>query len=119
VGQSFNITGVNYYAFGEYNIEPRMASDVEFASGIADAGVLNTVTLGPNPASNLIVVSLGQAPGSKVDFTLTDMQGRMVQMGSFSGSQGRINVDQLATGTYQLMLTNAKLAKTFAVQVAR
>jgi hypothetical protein len=119
VGQSFNITGVNYYAFGEYNIEPRMASDVEFASGIADAGVMNTVTLGPNPASNLIVVSLGQAAGSKVDFTLTDMQGHMVQMGSFSGSQGRINVDQLATGTYQLMLTNAKLAKTFAVQVAR
>lgn len=119
VGTNYNITGVNYYTFGEFNILPRMASDVELATSIADAGMLGTITYGPNPASNLVQVNMGQAAGSKVVFTLTDMQGRTVQRGTFTGSQGHINVNGMAAGTYQLTLTSGPLVKTVAVQVAR
>lgn len=119
VGETYNITGVNQYDFGEYNIQPRMSSDVEFASGIAGAGVLASVTFGPNPATELVNVNLGQAAGSNVDYTLSDMQGRAVQTGVFSGSQGRIHVGDVATGLYHLTLRSTALVKTFALQVAR
>ncbi len=119
LGTAYNVTGVNYYSFGEYNIEPRMASDVEFSSGIADAGVLNTISFGPNPATGLMQVNLGQATGSVVQFELTDLHGRAVQSGTFTGSQGQINVAGMATGLYHLTLRSKELVKSVAVQVAR
>jgi hypothetical protein len=119
LGTAYNVTGVNYFTFGEFNIEPRMASDVEFSSGIAGAGVLNTISFGPNPATNLLNVHLGQATGSSVEYTLTDLQGRAVQTGTFSGSQGQVNVASMAAGLYHLTLRSNKLVKVFAVQVAR
>ncbi|MEO5584358.1 MAG: T9SS type A sorting domain-containing protein, partial [Flavobacteriales bacterium] len=119
IGNTYNITGVNYYSFAEYNIEPRITTDVEFASGISAAGVLTAVQVGPNPATSILNVSLGQATGSQVDYTLTDMQGRMVQSGQFSGAQGQLNVNDMATGLYHLTLRSSELVKTFAVQVAR
>ncbi len=119
IGNTYNITGVNYYSFAEYNIEPRITTDVEFASGISAAGVLTTVQVGPNPATSILNVNLGQATGSQVDYSLTDMQGRMVQSGQFSGAQGQLNVNDMATGLYHLTLRSSELVKTFAVQVAR
>lgn len=119
IGTTYNITGVNYYTFEEYNIEPRMASDVEFSSGIADAGVLGTITFGPNPATKLVEVQLGQAAGSNVDYILTDMQGRAVQSGVVSGSQGRINVGDMAEGLYHVTFRSNALVKTVALQVVR
>lgn len=119
LGNTYNITGVNYYSFEEYNIEPRMESDVEFANAISEAGVLASVQVGPNPAKNILNVSLGQAAGSQVLYTLTDMQGRAVQSGQFSGAQGQLNVNDMATGLYHLTLRSSKLVKTFAVQVAQ
>lgn len=118
VGGVFNITGVNYFTFGEFNILPRMASDVEFSTGIAEAGLLNTISFGPNPASNQIEVTMGKAAGNDLAYTLTDMQGRRVQTGTFNGSKAQINVGGMAAGTYQLTLTSGTLVKTFAVQVA-
>lgn len=119
IGNILDITGVNYFAYGEYNIQPRMTSDVDFLTGISAAGVLSTVQVGPNPATNILNVSLGQAAGSQVEYTLTDMQGRMVQNGQFFGAQGQLNVNDMATGLYHLTLRSSELVKTFTVQVAR
>ncbi|MBZ0206677.1 MAG: carbohydrate binding domain-containing protein [Flavobacteriales bacterium] len=119
IGNTYNITGVNYYSFSEYNILPRMESDVEFASGIADAGFLAAVTVGPNPATSLINVNLGHEAGSNVDYTFTDMQGRTIQSGQFSGTYGQLDVQGMATGLYHLTLRSNALVKTIAVQVAQ
>jgi len=118
VGTSYNITGVNYYTFGEYNIQPRMPSDVEFASGIAEAGLLDAITFGPNPATNLLHIQLGDAAGSQLLYHLTDLQGRTVQSGQLSSSQAQLSVSELPAGLYHLTLRNQALVKTFAVQVA-
>lgn len=122
LGQMFNVTGVvsytNYENVPEYNIQPRMASDVTGTSGIVDAGVLNTIRFGPNPATNLLQVNLGQAAGSSVEYVLADLQGRAVQTGTFSGSQGTVQVSEMATGLYHLTLRSNKLVKSVAVQVA-
>lgn len=119
VGNVYNITGVNFYDFGEYNIQPRMASDVDLATGIAGAGLLETISFGPNPATHLLQVDLGQAAGSNVEFTLTDMQGRTLQTGAFSDSRGQINVGGVAVGTYHLTFRSNEFVKTMVVQVAR
>lgn len=118
VGTAYNITGVNYYTFGEYNILPRMASDVEFSSSIAEAGLLDAITFGPNPATNLLHLHLGDAAGSQVVYHLTDLQGRTVQSGQLSGSQAQLSVSELPAGLYHLTLRSQALVKTFAVQVA-
>ncbi|MGV9011699.1 MAG: T9SS type A sorting domain-containing protein [Flavobacteriales bacterium] len=119
LGTAYNVTGVNYYAFSEYNILPRMASDVEFASGIADAGVLATVQVGPNPATEQLTVNLGQAANTNVSYTLTDLQGRTLQSGVFTGERGELEVAFMATGLYHLTLRSANMVKSFGVQVVR
>ncbi|MBP8824306.1 MAG: carbohydrate binding domain-containing protein [Flavobacteriales bacterium] len=119
LGTAYNVTGVNYYTFGEYNIQPRMASDVDFATAVRESDLSGSMTVGPNPASDLLHVNLGQAGGSSVEYALTDMQGRTVQSGSFSGSQGTINVAGRATGLYHLTLRSKEQVKSVAVQVVR
>ncbi len=118
LGNSYNITGVNYYSFEQYNILPRQANDVEFSSGISTVGALATVSVGPNPTKDLLQVNLGQAAGSAVDYTLTDMQGRMVRNGQFNGTRGQLSVNDMLAGMYHLTLRSNDLVKTFAVQVA-
>ncbi|MBK8583761.1 MAG: hypothetical protein IPL86_18715 [Flavobacteriales bacterium] len=119
LGTTYNVTGVNYYSFSEYNIQPRMASDVEIASGIAEAGVLATVQVGPNPATEQLTVNLGQAANTNVSYTFTDLQGRTLQSGVFAGERGMLNVADIATGMYRLTLRSNKLVNSIAVQVAR
>ncbi|MBK9420722.1 MAG: T9SS type A sorting domain-containing protein [Flavobacteriales bacterium] len=119
LGQSYNVTGIVSFGFDEYAIQPRMASDVEIASSIADAGVLATVQVGPNPATEQLTVNLGQAANTSVSYTLTDLQGRTLQSGVFTGERGELQVASMATGFYHLTLRSAKMVKSFGVQVVR
>ena len=122
LGQVFNVTGVvsftNFQNTPEYNIQPRMASDVDIVTGISDVAELASVAVGPNPAAHILNVILGQASGNAVDYTLTDMQGRMIQNGQFTGTRGQLSVIDMPTGMYHLTLRSNHLVKTFAVQVA-
>jgi len=117
VGGVYNITGVDWYDFGEYNILPRVATDVELATGIRDAGVLATVAVGPNPTQDLIHITMGDAAATNVEYTLTDIQGRSVIAGRFHGQREQLDLGGLPAGTYQLVLRNADSARTFGVQV--
>ncbi|MCI1751376.1 MAG: hypothetical protein LKM36_00500 [Flavobacteriales bacterium] len=119
LGQAYNVTGIVSFGFDEYAIQPRMASDVEIASSIADAGVLATVQVGPNPATDQLTVNLGQAANSNVLYTLTDLQGRTLQTGTFTGARGELEMASMATGFYHLTLRSAKLVKAFGIQVVR
>lgn len=119
LGTAYNVTGIDYFSYGAFEIQPRMTSDVEIASGIADAGVLATVQVGPNPATDHLSVNLGQAANSNVLYTLTDLQGRTMQSGTFTGARGELSVASMATGFYHLTLRSAKLVKAFGIQVVR
>ncbi len=118
LNEQLSVTGVDYFAYAEYNIQPRMASDVDFISGIANAGAMNTITFGPNPASDLLNINFGSAAGFQMNYTLTDLQGRTLQAGQFTGDRAQLNVSDMATGLYHLTLRSNTLVKTFAVQVA-
>jgi len=118
VGNILTVTGVNYYSFAEYDIEPRMAADIDFTTSIAEAGVLSGVSFGPNPATDLLEINLGRAAGSNVTYTIADLQGRTVQSGLMNGQRTVLNVGSMAEGLYHLTLRSNALVKTFAVQVA-
>lgn len=117
LGDVMTVTGVNYYNFEEYNIQPRFQDDVDFGSGIAEEGAWSTLSVGPNPAHDLLHIDLGQVAGNVV-YTLTDTQGRTVQSGEISNARTQLGVGGLTTGLYHLTLRTNKLVKTFAVQVA-
>lgn len=119
LGQVFNITGINFYDFGEYNIQPRMASDVETSTAVAEAGKLATVAVGPNPANELLTIQLGDVAGQPVNFQITDLQGRTVLNGQMAAATNRIDVTSMPAGLYHLTLRTPEGTKTFAVQVVR
>ncbi|MFT3884122.1 MAG: T9SS type A sorting domain-containing protein [Flavobacteriales bacterium] len=118
LGTHYNITGVNYYAFGEYNIQPRMAADIEIANGIAEAGILAGTSVFPNPASDLLTLDLGSAAGQRVGYTLSDMQGRMIARGQVSDQRSTLSVDGLSAGLYHLTLSTDAFRKNITVSVA-
>lgn len=119
VGQVLNVTGVVSFAFGEYNLQPRFAEDVEFATAVAEVGALSTATLFPNPAADVVTVDLGAAAGQQVSYRLTDMVGRTIATGLVSDARFMLNVTGLSAGRYHLELRTEQLARTVAVQVVR
>ncbi|MBS1581433.1 MAG: T9SS type A sorting domain-containing protein [Bacteroidetes bacterium] len=96
-----------------------MTADVETASGIAEAGVLATVTVGPNPAADMLTIALGQAAGRRVEYTLTDATGRALRTGVLTSDRTVLGTEGLVNGTYHLTLCSAELLKSIAVQVVR
>lgn len=119
VGQVFTIIGVNFYDFGEYNIQPRMASDVDLSTAVGEAGELATVAVGPNPAHDLLTIHLGDAAGQRVNYRFTDVQGRTVLTGQLAAATNRIDVADVPAGLYHLTLRTLEGTRTFAVQVVR
>ncbi len=122
VGQTFDVTGVvsftNFQNSPEYNIQPRMAADVDLSTAVQEQHAMAGVAVGPNPAQDVLNVHLGNMGSKSFTYTLVDMQGRTVQSGQLSGSTAQLNVQGLPTGMYQLSLRNSEAAKSFAVQVA-
>jgi hypothetical protein len=66
------------------------------------------LNLFPNPANDLLQVSIlstpGFNPGDKYVFTVMDISGKQVLQGNFSGTQARISVENLAPGSYTLLI---------------
>jgi hypothetical protein len=117
VGAVYTITGVNFYDFGEFNIQPRMTSDVEWITGIAAVSAFATATMGPNPASEQFTIRWAEAADHKVEYTLTDAQGRLVRSGRFGSGLLQIPLADMPAGLYHLVLRTAGARMVFPVQV--
>jgi uncharacterized protein YjdB len=60
----------------------------------------------PNPANSLVnILVSGVNSYDKVDARLIDMTGKDVYMGTFDGGKGSINVSELPSGVYSVMLS--------------
>ena len=81
------------------------------------AATANEVSLYPNPAQDVVTVSLGQLPAVGARVTVADMMGRVV-LSDKLGANGELSVAQLQTGTYIVTVETGgqkisrKLAKT-------
>lgn len=115
VGNSYDITGCIHYANGAWKIEPRFPADIVEATSISE-NLFGEATLGPNPATDVLRVRTGLPVGTRVQFTLTDALGRIVNSGQLNGI-GTLDVQELTTGLYHLTLRTGNGAKSFAVEV--
>lgn len=106
VGQVYNITGVLQFAFSEWRILPRSAADVELVTGINEL-VSASITLSPNPATEVIRLDMPQADGGRFDYTIIDATGRFVRSGTWVGSS--LSVSDLPSGTYLLRLASSEV----------
>lgn len=120
LGQVFNVTGVVSFGFGEFNIQPRMTSDVEIATGVSTVSAFAGASVYPNPASELVTLELGSAAGQRVEYTLTDATGRTVLAGSLVGQdRTALGVQGLNNGLYHLTLRGEQQVRTLPVYVVR
>jgi hypothetical protein len=119
VGTSYSVTGCMFYSFGKYKIEPRDLNDVEVANSIADNAYFANVTVGPVPANEVLYISVGELASDRVEYMLTDLQGRSIANGTFTSDRNIINVSGLNTGSYVLTLRTTEATRSTIVMVLR
>ena len=105
VGSFYSVTGVITFTFSEWKVEPRMASDIEVSTGIAElAG--STVSLFPNPTNGVVTVDLADIKG-RTELTLSDATGRVVLTTVTSNERIVLDASTLPNGIYLMTLRNA------------
>ncbi|MEX1132676.1 MAG: carbohydrate binding domain-containing protein [Flavobacteriales bacterium] len=100
---AYNVTGPVQYAFEEYRILPRDASDVEISTGLNESAFAG-VQLYPNPSIDLITLTGIQ---DRTEFMLSDAVGREVLTGILVNERNTISVQDLPAGLYVITLRNA------------
>ena len=84
---------------------------------VADINSSN-LTLSPNPASDIINVSVNLVDPSKTsELTVTDMTGRVVYTETINGASATISTDSLESGMYIIQVKNGDLISTSKVSV--
>jgi hypothetical protein len=105
VGTFYSVRGVITFTFGEWKVEPRMASDIEVSTGVDElAG--NAVSLFPNPTNGVVTVDLSGITG-RTELSLSDASGRVALSAVSSNERLVLDVSTLPTGIYVMTLRNA------------
>ncbi len=102
LGQIFDVTGIVLYSFGEYNLVPRMASDIALVTSVNEL-VNTSITMYPNPANDQFTLELGQLSGH-TEYVISDINGRTVATGVLTSDRTTIAVDAIANGSYVVTL---------------
>ncbi|OBX22180.1 MULTISPECIES: T9SS type A sorting domain-containing protein [Bizionia] len=70
----------------------------------------------PNPTSDYVVLAISDAKLTDLSYALFDLQGRVVVKGSVSQERSKISMENLASGTYILKVSqNNQALKTFKI----
>lgn len=70
----------------------------------------NDVYLFPNPAQEVVTIKFGTA--SSTEITITDQTGRVVFVETFTENEAKLNVESLANGVYNVIVTNENQQNT-------
>ncbi len=103
LNQGYDVTGVMFYSFGNFKIEPRDSTDIQQSLAVSieeNSNDLN-VSIFPNPVNDIFTVS-GVELGTAEIFSA---EGKLVQ--SFSLNYiNTVNVSQLGKGVYILRIVS-------------
>jgi hypothetical protein len=76
----------------------------------------NNVSIQPNPTSDFAIIKLDDQNLSNAQYTLTDINGKVIQQNKIENKQTFVSFQDLANATYFIqVVTNNQKAKTFKV----
>ena len=102
LNQNYDITGIVFYSFETFKIMPRMESDVQIATGIADINTVGSISLFPNPATDILNLTWDDAAGN-VAYNIYSANGQQVKRGTISRPMGTLDVSELTPGIYNIL----------------
>ncbi|MBS1773205.1 MAG: T9SS type A sorting domain-containing protein [Bacteroidetes bacterium] len=94
MGTPFNITTFNCYY------------EAYFDLGVKDAQVSNNMVLYPNPASDVVTLSLEKNTGNKFSVVFINAVGQTVIKQDVASGSANIQISQLPQGLYKVMVKN-------------
>ncbi len=103
MGTNYDVTGIMYYSFGEYKLEPRDTTDISLSPTISLEEKSNDLTLSifPNPVSDFFTiegVNLGTAE-------IMNAEGKIIRSISLNYIN-TIDVSELTNGMYIIKVTS-------------
>lgn len=101
IGTFYNITGIAYERLGDYRILPRYASDISIAV-FAEKIEKETIQIYPNPASEMLNIV------SEVNISKIEIRNIIGQTVKSSSNSNNINISQLDSGLYFVVLFDGK-----------
>lgn len=108
VGQTYHVTGVVNFAFGNFRLSPRFASDINEQLSTTEQ-VLNTVKIYPNPAREIVQIEGLDSQSMQV----TDALGKAknISLTSINDNSLKLDVSDWPKGVYFLSDSTGKNMK--------
>jgi len=98
--------------------EIKIDATIATSTNVPNAELDIDLVASPNPASEYTKVSIGKIEG-EMQYSLTDMSGRLLRQGAINNTEFRLNTSTLTTGTYTLSINNQLGSKTILLNVAQ
>lgn len=90
--------------------------EINVVTGIDNTEINLSATVYPNPAVDMVTLSVTEISTENMAFILCDVQGRLIRNEKLSGSQTTISMAELKKATYLIkVLNNNKEVKTFKI----
>lgn len=99
------LEGVNYYRIKVADVANKSTYS-NIVTARTNAGNVFTLQAYPNPAHDMLTVTLNGNHSDKGTLTITDMMGRVVKQMPFSGDHMSIDIKELAAGNYMIRYTD-------------
>lgn len=104
IGTRYDVTGVVFYSYNRFRIEPRMASDIAISTGVREA-VAREISVYPNPVTAGEPVRIeGLASGSLVQ--VLDVTGKVILSDIHTSNGNYTMPSKLRSGLYFIQVTN-------------
>ncbi len=104
VGTRYDVTGVVFFSYNRFRIEPRMASDIAISTGIREASS-REITVYPNPTHAGEVIKIdGLSSGAQVN--ILDVTGKLISSDLHTGNGTYSISSKLKSGLYFVQITS-------------
>lgn len=84
-----------------------------------EGNVLSGIKIYPNPAKNSININLNNSITNEIDYTLYDIQGRLMMNKKSSSAITNLNIENLTEGIYLLVIETENVKSTKKIVVKR
>lgn len=75
-------------------------------TGLTENSDESSVTVMPNPGMGIFYITTGNESGVRSQYLVTDISGRKVSEGTFTGNQGAFDISSFSPGVYNVLITS-------------